>query len=201
MEQVKFYSSKSNAKRAAQKAGINLETAELKEDGNGGFAYVAPVAPVAPVETEATDPHGCGHTHCPECGINLDNGVTNFEGCVDAQGSFQAAFKVMKHEWSCLACGAEWGARIKRDGSREAAKGTGIKIEKNREERNGVKRPSLGGACRAIWDACDAYQAAEGKAPSVKAVKEMAEVKGWNPNNASIEYYLWRKFNGIRGRQ
>lgn len=71
------------------------------------------------------------------------------------------------------------------------------RIEKDREERNGVKRPSIGGACRAVWDFCDA---AEGT-PSVKAVKAEAEARGWNVNNASIEYYQWRKFMGIRGRQ
>ena len=31
-------------------------------------------------------------------------------------------------------------------------------------------------------------------------VKAIAEANGWNPNNASIEYYQWRKFNGITGR-
>ena len=33
-----------------------------------------------------------------------------------------------------------------------------------------------------------------------KEVKAIAEANGWNPNNASIEYYQWRKFNGITGR-
>ena len=29
---------------------------------------------------------------------------------------------------------------------------------------------------------------------------ESAIAEGWNPNNASIEYYQWRKYNGISGR-
>jgi hypothetical protein len=29
----------------------------------------------------------------------------------------------------------------------------------------------------------------------------MAAANGWNPNNASIEFYQWRKFNGITGRK
>ena len=33
-------------------------------------------------------------------------------------------------------------------------KTTGLIIEKNRPEQNGVKRPSAGGLCRAVWDAC-----------------------------------------------
>lgn len=75
--------------------------------------------------------------------------------------------------------------------------GTGLKIEKDRPEQNGVKRPSIGGKCRAIWDALDAYRAETGELPTSKTVKELAADEGWNPNNASIEYYQWRKFNGI----
>lgn len=77
---------------------------------------------------------------------------------------------------------------------------TGLKIEKNREERNGIKRPSVGGTCRAVWDAMD-EMVASGKNPSAKDVKALVEERGWNPNNASIEFYQWRKFHGIRGRQ
>lgn len=79
-------------------------------------------------------------------------------------------------------------------------KTTGLIIEKNRPEQNGVKRPSAGGLCRAVWDACWAHQEATGLPPTAKEVKALAEVNGWNPNNASIEYYQWRKFNGISGR-
>ncbi len=78
--------------------------------------------------------------------------------------------------------------------------GNGLKIEKDREERNGIKRPSIGGKCRSIWDALDAHAESTGDDPTAKDVKEMAAAHGWNPNNASIEYYQWRKFNGIKGR-
>ena len=54
--------------------------------------------------------------------------------------------------------------------------------------------------CRAVWDACWAQQAETGEVPTAKWVKEKAAAMGWNPNNASIEYYQWRKFNGISGR-
>lgn len=78
----------------------------------------------------------------------------------------------------------------------------GLKIEKDREERNGVKRPSAGGMCRAVWDFCD-EQAERGAEnfPTAKSVRAHAELVGWNVNNASIEFYQWRKFHGIRGRQ
>ena len=79
-------------------------------------------------------------------------------------------------------------------------KTTGLIIEKNRPEQNGVKRPSAGGLCRAVWDACWAHQEITGTPPTAKEVKAIAETNGWNQNNASIEYYQWRKFNGITGR-
>lgn len=92
--------------------------------------------------------------------------------------------------------------KAEREAAPAAAKRTssGLKIEKAREERNGIKKPSAGGQCRAVWDALDDMVEA-GAQPTAKQVKALAEERGWNPNNASIEFYQWRKFNGIRGRQ
>lgn len=80
-----------------------------------------------------------------------------------------------------------------------------VKIEKNREERNGVKMPSAGGRCREVWDALNnmmTHDEASGLAtvPTVADIKAHAERQGWNVNNASIEYYQWRKWHGITGR-
>lgn len=76
----------------------------------------------------------------------------------------------------------------------------GLVIEKERPTQNGVTRPSAGGRCRAVWDALDAYRTETGITPDAKVVRELAADEGWNPNNASIEFYQWRKFNGITGR-
>ncbi len=76
----------------------------------------------------------------------------------------------------------------------------GLKIEKDRPEQNGIKRPSEGGRCRAVWDALDAYRTETGDVPTAKVVAALAADEKWNPNNASIEFYQWRKFNGITGR-
>lgn len=145
--------------------------------------------------------HMCGHVHCPSCKNHLDNGVADFDSVAEAHGSVEAAYEIMKHEWTCLGCGHEWGEPVDlatRAPKRE--KGVGIKIEKEREERNGVKRPSAGGVCRAVWDWCDNFVSKTSNPPSAAQVKAAAEPHGWNPNNASIEYYQWRKFMGIRGR-
>lgn len=85
---------------------------------------------------------------------------------------------------------------------RAPATTTGLKIEKDRPMQNGVKRPSAGGMCRAVWDALDEFRSTHnGSIMSAGQVKELAVSKGWNANNASIEFYQWRKFNGIKGRQ
>jgi hypothetical protein len=69
-----------------------------------------------------------------------------------------------------------------------------------RLEANGVKQPKAGGLCRAVWDYCAGVKEATGVLPTVKEVKAHAQAVGWNLNNASIEYYAYRKFAGIRGR-
>jgi hypothetical protein len=76
----------------------------------------------------------------------------------------------------------------------------GVTIEKDREERNGVKRPSKGGVCREVWDYLDTFRDTGPRMPTAKDVREEAPRYKWNSNNAMIEFYQWRKFNGITGR-
>jgi len=134
--------------------------------------------------------------HCPCCGIDLQNGVWTQ---ADANDEKQAkGWLTEKGSVGCLGCGGTWGpAPVQPEADRHT--GTGIKIEKVREERNGVKRPSTGGKCRAVWDALDALQGEleAGEKVTSAMVKDLANDEGWNPNNASIEFYQWRKFNGI----
>ena len=74
-----------------------------------------------------------------------------------------------------------------------------LKIEKDRPMQNGVKRPSIGGLCRAVWDALDkVYAAGQGELPTSAHAKQLAIANGWNQNNASIELCQWRKFNGLQ---
>lgn len=78
-------------------------------------------------------------------------------------------------------------------------KGTGIKIQKDRAEQNGVVRPSEGGVCAAIWAECDA-RSADGSVPAIKAMKEWATAKAIDLTTCTIQYYQWRKFMGVVGR-
>lgn len=151
---------------------------------------------------------------CPSCGVHLSNGLLcpNDESLTTdgafATSSGRTLYETgeLNFEYECMGCGHQFGKESAPYVAPVAAdrhSGTGLKIEKDREERNGIKRPSAGGRCRAIWDALDAYVADpenEGELPTSAIVKAIATEEGWNPNNASIEFYQWRKFNGITGR-
>ena len=69
-------------------------------------------------------------------------------------------------------------------------------IKAESSTRNGVKRPKAGGACAAVWAWLDANPGV-----TVKGVKAAALAHGWNQNNAVSEFYVYRKFMGINGRQ
>ena len=60
-----------------------------------------------------------------------------------------------------------------------------------RVEQNGVMRPGPG-KCLEVWEYLDQHG---NMMP--KDLKPIAGEKGWNENNALIELYQWRKFNGI----
>lgn len=64
-----------------------------------------------------------------------------------------------------------------------------------RVKQNGVTQPAFGGVCRQVWDWLDEHPAA-----TAKEVREAAPDMSWNVNNASCEYYAWRKFHGVSGR-
>lgn len=79
---------------------------------------------------------------------------------------------------------------------------TGYVIDRDREERFGVKRRSAGTIGGRLWAMFDAMQTEFGGAHlvPVATVKERAAAGGFNANKTTIEFYLWRKFMGVRGR-
>jgi len=77
-----------------------------------------------------------------------------------------------------------------------------LKIQQGRAVQNGVTRPSAGGLCAAVWQICDElYKRNNNACPPIGAVRAAGQAKNLNPNNVQIEYYVWRKFMGIAGRQ
>lgn len=137
---------------------------------------------------------------CPHCGINhVDNGcVTRNDEAANKPG-VTLHMEGMNHHFECMGCGGGWGdvAAPYSKPTRAPVQnpGTGLKIQKDRVERNGIKQPSVGGACRSVWDACSEMQALTPDVPlAVKQVKAHAVTMEWNENNAVIEFYRWRKW-------
>lgn len=70
------------------------------------------------------------------------------------------------------------------------------KASKVRSEiRNGVRRP-IKGKCAEVWSTLDDIKK-QGFKIDIHVVREVAAQKGWNLNNATIEFYGWRKFHAV----
>ena len=75
---------------------------------------------------------------------------------------------------------------------------TGPAESKTRSEtRNGVRRP-IKGKCADVWNALD-NMLPDG-VPTIGNVRDLAKANGWNINNATIEFYAWRKFHGLNNK-
>lgn len=70
------------------------------------------------------------------------------------------------------------------------------KAAKTRSEvRNGVRKP-IKGKCAEVWAMLTAMQELNPQAAiNINDVKALAPTQGWNINNATIEFYAWRKFH------
>lgn len=66
--------------------------------------------------------------------------------------------------------------------------------------QNGVKAPMRAGKCMAVWQACEALYKATGKVPTLKEVMASEALQGANATNTQIEFYRWRKFNGLNAK-
>lgn len=206
----KSYSEKSKARRAlVQVYGISKENADtwlMVVDGKNGF-HLKDGVPYLPDADEGVAQQFGEERTVPAAVLPTETEVQALapqaEDTPDeAPAPAASAFAGFAMSQLCAAAGAALAAAEKPSAATETQ---GLRIEKNREERNGVKMRSTGGACRQVWDALQSmmlHDEATGVAsiPTVADIKKLATEKGWNVNNASIEYYQWRKFNGITGR-
>lgn len=145
---------------------------------------------------------------CPHCGINHNvNGCITPDdeamrqlpgaGLATSTGKTLYELGVMHNEYECLNCHGQWGAR--RDPYvapvAVAPVSTGLTIEKNRPERNGYKRPSAGGVCRAIWNYCTELQATQATPVTIKQAKANSTLQGWDLVTTTVQFYQWRKWS------
>lgn len=158
MSNVTEYSSKATALRGIERAGIADKAVAAtmvtkQESGKWGFdldAVNAKLGLAADIsEADENLILGCGHSHCPECGIHLENGLLDFDSLEDQHGA-KRAYELQKHEWSCMGCNAEWGKVI------EAPKGAKAAKVRTTEKRTYENKSTVEGAvavCHRIFTA------------------------------------------------
>lgn len=73
------------------------------------------------------------------------------------------------------------------------ANSTGLKIQKDRPEQNGVRRQSAGSVGDKLWAIYDAA----GPDITLEQAKAAAVAAGLSATSAAIALYNWRKYNGI----
>lgn len=144
------------------------------------------------------------------------NGGDSMEGDFQTgDEKFGAAVNAAREENTGVAVGNPFGALIQSHSApmsahtptpRKPREGGNYTIEKDRPRQNDVTRPSVGGVCREIWDHLtakyDIELAKPDGAPKVPTLPETKAALGHlDMTTVSVQYYRWRKFNGISGRQ
>ena len=162
-----------------------------------------PVAPTGEASTVVRD----GKIVDPAAAADADKGDHAVEAGVDPCPLCGASHS--SQTWAnegvsafCHGCGKTYSVSTGREvraGFKRDDVNKGYKIEKNRAEQNGVKRPSAGTLCGQVWAALDAVHAT--RMPVASDLDTIATTNAWNRNNVSCEFYQWRKFHGIKGRQ
>lgn len=97
---------------------------------------------------------------------------------------------------------AEKAAKEEAKAKAKAEKETAKPVKEKYEyvTQNGVRRPKSGTKCGQVWDMADTMSKEKASPISLAELMVVSDKEGWNKNNTSGEYSLWRKFYGITGR-
>ena len=197
------YSNRSNAIRAAKKAGYTKDQVDVMQ-GRSGRWYWTPATSEAEKEVNERLEAQYGYTHCPECGEHLTNGVSDFETIVDSQdGNMNKAYALQKKQFACMACDAEWGNDALAPADEDHADDTPKKPGKRTYRRTGESSypdSTVESPVAIAWAIYDELVAAKGVQNIVR--KEfIAEAvgAGINQNTASTQFTAWKK-GRIEGR-
>ena len=185
----KIYSAASSVHRAAKRQGLSKDQyfAKVVE---GGFILASLEEANRAAEEDKFFIDATGYSHCPECGIHLSNGYTDFEGTVESMGSRAKAFEAQKHEFSCLGCGGEWGEEIAAPAPRKApaSRQSG---ERDRSD------PELVRPTKMVWEIAEKMKAAAAAAgepaPKRKEVVAACIEAGIAAGTSRTQYQHWFK--------
>lgn len=168
----------------------------LGEDGKPVPA--AQVAGVAPVDQDGHDtftPATVQAMAAPE-GTPEDAGDDTAELPADPMPAGAGAFGAFAMAQLTAPSNAAPVVEVTKPARENVTPTAGLKIQKDRETRNGVTRFSDGSVGARLWLLFDSV----GKDCTVAQARAMAEVHGINSTSAQISLYRWRKFNGYTGK-
>lgn len=176
----KTFSNRSNARRHARAAGLDLEKLDFYELKDGRWTYGANR------DQQLIDQ--CGHARCPHCGVHLDNGLMDHVNDPSLQ-----------HEWSCMGCGEEFGDLVVRGEKRQYNR-TGENSFAHTEQIRGARKGE--GAVAFLHRLYDELAAKHG-APVERGAGKMfvAEgvARGVNLNTCRTQLSRWKNLRGVRG--
>lgn len=66
--------------------------------------------------------------------------------------------------------------------------------------KNGIKAPMRAGKCKHVWEVCEVMYKATGKVPTLQELNAHEAMQGTNTTNNQIEFYRWRKYNGLNAK-
>ncbi len=118
-----------------------------------------------------------GFTHCPHCGIDLDNGVG--EHMQEVNGK---PIKHNKFQYECLGCGEEFGPEIKAAPAKEAKPAKKQVAHVNKSE---IENP-----CKRVWHIADEMLITHPGAKR-KQVLEACQAAGIAFYTARTQYQQW----------
>lgn len=201
---MKMYTNKSNAARAAKKAnGGTLDGLVLHQDGEMFVYRPAPAAKAptkAPVAPKAAPAKPAKAKPAPKSQV-----AAQLAAEADAEAPKAPAKKAPAKKAAQVRKPAE--PKPQADAYDPVAGATqgrisGYRIDTDRQERHGMRRRSAGTIGGRLWAIYDEFSKAASGAEKVEIakVKEDARIKEFNANKVVIEFYCWRKWNGVRGR-
>lgn len=192
MSNIIEYSTKATAVRGLGRMGVEKHDAPkfITENRAGKFCVdqdaVEAEVKIAHLSQRDKDLRfDYGVHECPSCGINLDNGVLDYDGLVDQHGE-KEAYKLQKKEFSCMACGHDFGKDIDppKGAKRKAATANPLKGER--------AKSTVEGPVAIVWALADNNPGAKRK-----EIVAMAMEAGVTKNTANTQFQYWRKARGL----
>lgn len=125
------------------------------------------------------------------CSTEVANSLINLEALEDGGRYWFSEAAVNRAANPSIAADKIATVAVPAPAAPEAPKASKVRSEIH----NGVRRP-IKGKCAEVWSTLDDIKK-QGFEIDIHVVRELAAQKGWNLNNATIEFYGWRKFHAV----